>query len=80
MGVYNKGIHQIGNGVWAYLLPDGDWGYSNSGLIESDGQFVLIDTLFDKKLTLEMFELYKNLDFDMNSYLDYLNSSFSNIS
>ena len=30
---YTKGLHDIGNGLYAYLLPDGSWGWSNAGLI-----------------------------------------------
>ncbi len=29
---YTKGLHDIGNGVYAYLQPDGSWGWSNAGL------------------------------------------------
>lgn len=51
---YTKGLHDLGNGCWAYLLPDGGWGWSNAGLIEDGGQTLLVDTLFDLKLTAEM--------------------------
>lgn len=32
---YTKGLHEIGTGVYAYLLPNGSWGWSNAGLITS---------------------------------------------
>jgi cyclase len=53
---YTKGAHQIADGVWAYLQPDGGWGRSNAGLIAGgDGATsVLVDTLFDLELTAEM--------------------------
>lgn len=51
---YTKGLHELGNGCYAYLQPDGTWGYSNSGLITADGETLLIDTLMDLKLTSEM--------------------------
>ena len=51
---YTKGLKDIGNGVWAYLLPDGSWGWSNAGLIVDGDQTLLVDTLFDLKLTAEM--------------------------
>jgi glyoxylase-like metal-dependent hydrolase (beta-lactamase superfamily II) len=51
---YTKGVKDIGNGVWAYLLPDGSWGWSNAGLIVDGDQTLLVDTLFDLKLTAEM--------------------------
>jgi glyoxylase-like metal-dependent hydrolase (beta-lactamase superfamily II) len=40
--------------VHAYLQPDGSWGWSNAGLIKSNQSSLLIDTLFDLKLTREM--------------------------
>lgn len=51
---YTKGLHDLGNGLYAYLLPDGSWGWSNAGLIADGGQTLLVDTLFDLPLTSEM--------------------------
>jgi glyoxylase-like metal-dependent hydrolase (beta-lactamase superfamily II) len=51
---YAKGLHQVADDVWAYLQPDGGWGWSNAGLITSDGAALLVDTLFDIPLTEEM--------------------------
>ncbi|CAN0501256.1 unnamed protein product, partial [Laminaria digitata] len=30
---YTKGLHEVGNGLYAYLMPDGGWCWSNEGLI-----------------------------------------------
>jgi cyclase len=51
---YTKGLHQVADGVWAYLQPDGGWGWSNAGLVTAGGSALLVDTLFDMPLTLEM--------------------------
>ena len=51
---YTKGLHELGDGCFAYLQPDGGWGWSNAGLLVGDGQSLLIDTLFDLRLTGEM--------------------------
>ena len=51
---YTKGLHQVADGIWAWLAPDGSWGWSNAGLIEGDGASLLVDTLFDLPLTAEM--------------------------
>jgi cyclase len=51
---YSKGLHDVGNGHFAYLQPDGSWGLSNAGLITHGGQSLLVDTLFDLRLTAEM--------------------------
>ncbi len=53
---YTKGLHDLGNAVYAYLQPDGTWGWSNSGLIIDGEASLLIDTLFDLKLTQEMLD------------------------
>jgi cyclase len=51
---YRKGLHELGDGVWAYLQPDGGWGWSNAGLVTDGGDSLLVDTLFDLRLTAEM--------------------------
>ena len=53
---YSKGLHELGDGCFAYLQPDGGWGWSNAGLVVGDGVSLLIDTLFDLKLTGEMLD------------------------
>ncbi len=53
---YSRGLHDIGNGLFAYLQPDGTWGWSNAGLITAGETALLIDTLFDLKLTREMLD------------------------
>ena len=54
MRAFTKGLHDLGNGCYAYLQPDGSWGYSNAGLIADGRATLLVDTLFDLKLTAEM--------------------------
>ena len=51
---YTKGLHQGGADVWAWLAPDGSWGFSNAGLIAGNDSTLLVDTLFDLTLTREM--------------------------
>ena len=51
---YHKGVVDLGGGTYAYLQPDGGWGWSNAGLIRDGEESLLIDTLFDEKLTAEM--------------------------
>lgn len=53
---YSQGLHDIGNGCYAYLQPNGTWGWSNAGLVTDSGQSLLVDTLFDLKLTRAMLE------------------------
>jgi glyoxylase-like metal-dependent hydrolase (beta-lactamase superfamily II) len=56
---YTKGLHDIGNGCYAWLQPDGGWGFSNSGLVTDGGESLLVDTLFDLKHTQEMLDGYR---------------------
>lgn len=51
---FTKGLHDLGNGLHAYLVPDGSWGWSNAGLISDGGESLLVDTLFDLPMTSEM--------------------------
>ena len=51
---YDKGLFELGDSCYAYLQPDGSWGWSNAGLVMGDGVSLLVDTLFDLKLTAEM--------------------------
>ena len=53
---YERGLHELGDGLYAYLQPDGGWGWSNAGLITVDGASLLVDTLFDLRLTAAMLE------------------------
>lgn len=53
---YTQGLHELGNGMFAYLQPQGSWGWSNAGLIVDGETSLLIDTLFDLRLTQEMLD------------------------
>jgi len=53
---YERGLHELGDGLYAYLQPDGGWGWSNAGLITDAGTSLLVDTLFDPKLTKDMLD------------------------
>jgi glyoxylase-like metal-dependent hydrolase (beta-lactamase superfamily II) len=54
--MFAKGLHEVADGVWAYLQPDGSWGYSNAGLVAGEGTSLLVDTLFDLRLTRDMLD------------------------
>jgi cyclase len=53
---YAKGLQEVGDGFYAYLQPDGGWGWSNAGLVVDGEHTLLIDTLFDLHLTEEMLQ------------------------
>ena len=37
---YTKELHDLGHGCFAYLQPDGSWGWSTAGLV-TDGEQAL---------------------------------------
>ncbi len=45
---------ELGSGNYAYLQEGGSWGWSNAGLVTSEGVSLLVDTLFDLRLTRRM--------------------------
>jgi cyclase len=56
---YSKGLHDLGNHSYAWLAPDGGWGWSNAGLVVDGDQSLLVDTLFDLPMTQEMLDAMK---------------------
>ena len=53
---YTEGLHEVGDGLYAYLQPDGGWGWSNAGLIVDGESTLLVDTLYDLTLTERMLQ------------------------
>lgn len=51
---FRQGVHEIGNGLYGYVQPDGTWGWSNAGLVTSRGETLLVDTLMSIPLTETM--------------------------
>ena len=60
MSSYEKGLVDLGRGIYAYLQPDGGWGWSNAGLIRDGDEALLVDTLFDEPLTAEMLAVMRD--------------------
>lgn len=54
MASYERGLVDLGSGLYAWMQPDGGWGWSNAGLIRDGEAAILVDTLFDEALTAEM--------------------------
>jgi cyclase len=54
----NGTVFDAGDGCYAYVQRDGSWGWSNAGLVVGEGQSLLVDTLFDLRLTAEMLEAF----------------------
>jgi cyclase len=53
---YAAGLTQVAHGTHAWLQPNGAWGESNAGLVIGDGESLLVDTLWDLRLTRRMLD------------------------
>ncbi len=53
---FDGGVREAGTGAFAWIQPNGDLGESNAGLVVGDGASVLIDTLWDERLTRRMLD------------------------
>jgi glyoxylase-like metal-dependent hydrolase (beta-lactamase superfamily II) len=56
LSVVNTALHEVGDRVWAYLDDRATWGYSNAGLIGGERSSLLVDTLFDLRMTRAMLD------------------------
>ncbi len=58
--LYPEGLYDLGNEVYAWMVPNGSWGESNAGLVIGDDSSLLIDTLWDHDYTKQMLDAMKN--------------------
>lgn len=54
--LYEEGLWDLGNGFFAWIVPNGSWGESNAGLVTGEGESLLIDTLWDLRYTQTMLD------------------------
>lgn len=57
---FTPGLHDLGHDNWAWLQPDGGWGWSNAGLIVDGDDALLVDTPFDLPLTRHMLDAFSS--------------------
>ncbi|HKG38568.1 MAG TPA: MBL fold metallo-hydrolase [Conexibacter sp.] len=50
------GLREVAPRTWAWLQPNGGLGESNAGLIVGNGESLLVDTLWDERLTRRMLD------------------------
>jgi cyclase len=53
---FDGGAQEVSPGTWAWIQPNGDLGESNAGLVVGDDASILIDTLWDERLTRAMLD------------------------
>ncbi len=51
---YPEGLYDLGDKVYAWMVPNGSWGESNAGLVVGERESLLVDTLWDLNFTSEM--------------------------
>jgi cyclase len=51
---FEGGLREVAPRTWAWLQPNGGLGESNAGLVVGDGASLLVDTLWDERLTRRM--------------------------
>lgn len=56
---FTQGLHRLSERCYAWLQPAGGFCLSNAGLITSDGDTLLVDTLIDRNRTAGMLEQMK---------------------
>jgi cyclase len=50
------GLREVAPRTWAWLQPNGGLGESNAGLVVGDGEALLVDALWDERLTRRMLD------------------------
>tara|TARA_A100001037_G_scaffold109495_5_gene99727 strand:+ start:5920 stop:6915 length:996 start_codon:yes stop_codon:yes gene_type:complete len=75
---FKHGLHDLGSGGFAWLQPDGSWGWSNAGLIVDGDQSLLVDTLFDKALTADMLKAMRRASPTAAGQFDMLVNTHAN--
>ena len=51
---FDGGLTEVAPGTWAWLQPNGGLGESNAGLVVGESAALLVDTLWDERLTATM--------------------------
>lgn len=54
---YDEGLYEVAKDTYAWMVPNGSWGETNSGLIVGNGESLLVDTLWDLKYTQQMLDV-----------------------
>ena len=75
---YERGLLNLGDGGYAWLQPDGGWGWSNAGLIVDGDQSLIVDTLFDKPLTENMLKAMRAAEPKAGKRFDLLVNTHAN--
>lgn len=56
---FDEGLYEVAHKTFAWMVPNGSWGETNSGLIVGNGESLLVDTLWDLRYTQQMIDAIK---------------------
>ncbi len=59
---YRRGLHELSDGVWAWLQPDGSWGLSNAGLLTDGEASMLVAEQAASDISLAEFRHWKDAE------------------
>jgi glyoxylase-like metal-dependent hydrolase (beta-lactamase superfamily II) len=76
--LFRCGLEDLGNGLYAWMQPDGSWGWSNAGFVRDGDASLLIDTLFDEPLTAGMLAALRDATGIAPEDIDYLVNTHAN--
>ena len=69
---------EVGEGIHAWLAPNGSWGMSNAGLIFDGKESMIVDTMFDLPLTRSMLDSMASVVPEIRSNVDILLNTHAN--
>ncbi len=75
---YERGLQAVGDHCYAWLQPDGGWGWSNAGLVADGDACMVVDTLFDLPLTEAMLAAMRGAEPAATAAYDFLVNTHSN--
>ncbi|MFW6094445.1 MAG: MBL fold metallo-hydrolase [Pseudomonadota bacterium] len=75
---FRHGLTDLGNGAYAWLQPDGGWGWSNAGLVTDGEVSLVVDTLFDVPLTGRMLAAMRRAEPAATRRFDWLVNTHAN--
>lgn len=75
---YRRGLEDLGDGLYAWMQPDGGWGWSNAGFIRDGEASMLVDTLFDEPLTAVMLDAIRDATGIAATRIPYLVNTHAN--
>lgn len=59
--LYAEGLYDLGQNLYAWMVPNGSWGEANAGLIVGKDEALLVDTLWDIPYSQAMLQAIKNV-------------------